>query len=243
MQLKKNQKKNLENYRGIFFLVGIALSLAVVTEIIQLQTDYEVPPFEPKEQEATMGTAIPITVREEPKIPEPKNEPIEIEPIIDPTDRLTIVENNHPVLEIYSANISDDPELIEYEPLDGYDNPEPIAPFNVEQMARPKSCESLRGKEEQMECFNQWISNYIAEEVEFPRSNPFFTPNGEKIYVEFIINTEGGVEQVKILKGKNPDFQKEAVRVIQSMPELVPATQFGRKVPVRVQIPVNFKIQ
>jgi len=61
--------------------------------------------------------------------------------------------------------------------------------------------------------------------------------------VEFVIGVEGEVQEAKVIRGENEDFKAEALRVITQMPSLVPASQMGQAVPVRVRIPVNFKLR
>jgi len=242
MEIKKDWKKNLENYRSLFFLGGIALSLIATTEILQLQSEVSVPE-KPKQEtdEVTSAIAIPITIREKTEIPEPtKNEP-EPDPILEPTDKWKLVDDNTK-LKTFTIEPSSALDTIEYVPIKGFDVPEPIEAFNVEHMARPKDCEDLRGKDAQMNCFNQWISKYIANEVEFPEI-PSFMAQSEKIFVEFVIGVDGMVKDVSIIRGETPEYRNEAKRVIENLPELVPASQLGRKVPVRVRVPVNFKIR
>lgn len=242
MEIKKDWKKNLENYRSLFFLGGIALSLITTTEILQLQSEVSIPE-KPKQEkdEVSSALAIPITIREKPEIPEPtKNEP-EPDPILEPTDKWKLVDDNTK-LETFTIEPNSALDTIEYVPIQGFDVPEPIEAVNVENMARPKDCEELRGKEAQMNCFNQWISQYIANEVEFPNL-PSFRAQSEKIFVEFVIGADGNVSDVAIIRGQTQEYRDEAKRVIESLPELVPASQLGRKVPVRVRVPVNFKIR
>lgn len=241
MESKKNWSQNLENYRGLFFMIGIALSLAVTTEIIQWQTEYKTPTLKSEKQEIVESSLrIPITIltKPEPKMPEPvepEPDPILKDPVI-----FKIVNNTAPSTSFQSIDLSL-LDTVSFEPL----KPEvitPIAPFAVENMARPMECEDLRDKDAQLKCFNTWIQSYIAQEVVFPE-RPRMFGESEKLYVDFVINSFGRVEQVKIIRGENEDFKAEALRVIENLPELVPASQLGQNVPVRVQIPVNFKMQ
>jgi protein TonB len=244
MQNKKNWTQNLENYRGIFFMLGIALSLAAVTEIFHWTTEYHPPSLEgeAKEQASESGVFVPRIPRQKPEIPEPEIKEPEPEPVVPKnTQKFKVVANNTQLR----------PQLLTgSEPLDtiGFTSvftPEiltPIEAVNVEHMARPKDCEDLHGRKEQLDCFNKWVQSYIANETNFPERARQFGES-ERIYVEFVINTEGLVEQAKVIRGNNVDLREEALRVIKAMPELVPASQLGQKVPVRVRIPVNFKLR
>ena len=65
----------------------------------------------------------------------------------------------------------------------------------------------------------------------------------EKLFMQIIIDELGRVDSVKVMRGEEPEFIAEAKRVLQSMPEFEPATQQGNPVPVKIIIPVNFKLQ
>lgn len=241
MEIKKSWLSNLENFRGLFFLVGIALSLLLTTEVLQIEKRKQIPEIKgdiPHKTES--GVLVPRIERTRPEKPEPKTKETEPDPLLDPEKKFKIVDNTTKLNTNNIEPISLD--SIDYEPSPGFDDPEPVNPFNVEYMARPKACESLRDKEAQMSCFNEWITNYLAEEVEFPQI-PDYMARSETIYVEFVIDREGKVGEVVILRGEVTEYREEAKRVIEKMPALVPARQFNRTVPVRVRIPVNFKIR
>lgn len=242
MELKKNWRTNLENYRSIFFLAGIALSLLLTTEILELKSAYAFPELKADQAEQSeAGTVrIPKTFRETPKIPEPLKKDVEPDPIVDPKKRFKIVDNSTLLNTSNLEPVSMD--TIFFESTLEPEVPEPIEAILVENMARPQDCEALRGKEEQMKCFNTWISTYLANEIEFP-DVPDFMARSEKVFVEFVIKSDGKVSDVVILRGEIPEYRAEAKRVIENLPKLVPASQLGRAVPVRVRIPVNFKIR
>lgn len=242
MHNKKNWKKNLENFRTIFFMVGLALSLMAATEIIQWTTEYRVP--EPKEpiEESTFAipNLPPITFPEKPEIPEPKKEP-EPEPIKLDADKFKKVDNDFKEPTRPTLNLGDLNDTMATEFMGLPEVPEPVTVYVVENMARPKDCEALQGKKEQMDCFSNFVKFYLADEVNFPRSNAFFATT-ETVYVQFVIDEFGMVKNVEAIRGENPDFREEAVRAISELPELVPAKQMGRPVPVKVVVPVRFRL-
>lgn len=61
-----------------------------------------------------------------------------------------------------------------------------------------------------------------------------------KVYVNFIIDTEGNVINPKIIKGISPEIDAEALRVIQKMPKWKPGYQRGKAVKVSYNIPIAF---
>lgn len=63
-----------------------------------------------------------------------------------------------------------------------------------------------------------------------------------KVYVEFIVDTNGDITNVKIKRGVHEDLDAEAIRAVKAMPKMVPGKQLDKAVNVRYTIPVHFKI-
>ena len=57
-----------------------------------------------------------------------------------------------------------------------------------------------------------------------------------------VIEKDGSVSNVKLLRGIGGGCDEEAERVIKSMPKWKPGMMKGEPVPVRYQIPINFKL-
>lgn len=64
-----------------------------------------------------------------------------------------------------------------------------------------------------------------------------------KVYVEFVVDKDGSVEEVKIKRGVSPGLDKEALRAVKSMPKWSPGKMNGKAVKCRFTIPVDFKLQ
>lgn len=82
---------------------------------------------------------------------------------------------------------------------------------------------------------NLWISQHII----YPES-AFKNSIEGKVYVQFIINTDGSVSDPKILRGVCPVLDEEAKRVVLSMPPWEPGYQKGKRVRVSYTLPINF---
>jgi protein TonB len=63
-----------------------------------------------------------------------------------------------------------------------------------------------------------------------------------KVFVKFIVDKEGGISSMEIMKGINADLDKEAMRVIKLMPPWKPGKQNGRAVKSQFVLPVYFKL-
>ena len=64
-----------------------------------------------------------------------------------------------------------------------------------------------------------------------------------KVFVQFVIEKDGSVSNVNVTRSVDPSLDKEAIRVIQSMPKWIPGKQQGVPVSVRFTLPITFKIQ
>ena len=84
------------------------------------------------------------------------------------------------------------------------------------------------------------LSKYLAENVKFPE-NAKKDSLSRKVFVQFVINQDGDVENVKVARGVDKAFDKEAIRVVESMPKWEPAKQFGKPIKFTHTIVVEFK--
>ena len=64
-----------------------------------------------------------------------------------------------------------------------------------------------------------------------------------RVFVNFVVETDGSVSNVKIIRGANPSLDTEAVRVVQSSPKWTPGKQRGKEVRVVFTFPINFVLQ
>lgn len=64
-----------------------------------------------------------------------------------------------------------------------------------------------------------------------------------RVVVKFVVKKDGSVGDVIVLRGKDPDLDKEAVRVVKSLPKFIPGKMNGQPVAVWYTVPVNFKLQ
>ena len=64
-----------------------------------------------------------------------------------------------------------------------------------------------------------------------------------KVYIEFVVDKDGSVEDVKVRRGVSPGLDKEALRAVKSMPKWSPGKMNGKAVKCRFTIPVDFKLK
>jgi protein TonB len=63
-----------------------------------------------------------------------------------------------------------------------------------------------------------------------------------KVFVQFVINKDGNVEDVKLAKGVDPLLDEAAMNIVKSMPQWKPGKQRGQYVKVSFTIPINFQL-
>lgn len=82
---------------------------------------------------------------------------------------------------------------------------------------------------------------YIMENIKYPKQAMKEGIQG-RVTVRFIVEKDGSISDVKPILSVHPLLNKEAVRVVESMPKWSPGKQNGKPVRVRFNIPVMFKL-
>lgn len=82
---------------------------------------------------------------------------------------------------------------------------------------------------------------YLGNNIRYPSKAQKANIEG-KVYVNFVIKSDGKIDQVKIIRGVSPELDDEAARVINSMPEWHPGIQNGKPVSVYYNLPIAFKL-
>ena len=86
------------------------------------------------------------------------------------------------------------------------------------------------------------LVQYIASHLKYPTVAQENGIQG-RVLVSFVVGEDGYVEDVQVIKGVEPMLDKEAVRVIQSLPRWTPGNQQGKPVRVKYTVPVTFALQ
>lgn len=85
------------------------------------------------------------------------------------------------------------------------------------------------------------LLQYIAKNTRYPDSAKINHIQG-KVITRFCVTAKGGVGRVSILRGVSPDLDREAIRVISSLPAFFPGKQGGKAVPVWFMVPITFAL-
>lgn len=86
------------------------------------------------------------------------------------------------------------------------------------------------------------MMQFISKNMKYPTIAQENGTQG-RVTCQFVVGADGKVRDVKVLRGVDPYLDKEAVRVIMSMPKWIPGKQNGKAVSVKYTIPVMFRLQ
>lgn len=86
------------------------------------------------------------------------------------------------------------------------------------------------------------LMKYIQKNLKYP---PVAMENNiqGRVVVQFVVTKTGKIGEVKVVRGKDPDLDKEAVRVVKTLPDFIPGKMNGQAVAVWYTLPVTFKLQ
>lgn len=229
MELKKSTKADLESKKSIFFEVGLAVALLIVLVAFEWTSSESVNLELAQNQEVKMEEEmVDITRQDEIKQPEPPK-------VIQVTDVIKIVEDNVNIKDnsdIFDSDFKEDAAVKIVEFNDDEEEVEEYTPFVVV---------------EQMPTFgkggiDEFRNNYISKNLKYP---DVAAENGiqGRVFINFVVEPDGRVTNVKVVRGVDSSLDKEAVRVVSSSPKWKPGMQRGKPVRVQFTIPIIFVLQ
>lgn len=114
--------------------------------------------------------------------------------------------------------------------------------MQVEEAPIFPGCENIMDKLERRNCFQQKVQNYVARQFEVDRFIDKYSGESKRIHVQFTIDQNGNVNDIKAMCREGDDLAREASRVVGNMPKMIPAKQNGRPVNVFYQLPIALHI-
>ncbi len=85
------------------------------------------------------------------------------------------------------------------------------------------------------------LMEYFKKNMRYPEAAKEAGMQG-RVTVQFVVNKDGSISGAKVLRSVEPDFDAEAIRLVNAMPKWKPGMQGGRPVPVRFTVPVKFML-
>lgn len=227
MQLKKSQKASLEDKKIIYVLMGFVFVLSVCYVAFEW-TEKEVTKYEVQDTDFLFEEEVEIqqTQQQETTPPPPP-------PAVQEVEVLNVVEDDVET-ETIEINAEDDKET------------EVVIAPPVEAPVEEEEEEVVFVVVETMPEFpggQQALFKYLSENVKYP---VIAQENGiqGRVICQFVVNKDGAIVDVEVVRsGGDPSLDKEAMRVIKSMPKWNPGKQRGKAVRVKYTVPVNFRLQ
>lgn len=86
------------------------------------------------------------------------------------------------------------------------------------------------------------LMKYLSTHIKYPQMAMENNVQGQ-VLVQFVVQKDGSIGEVKVVRSKDPDLDKEAVRVVKTLPNFIPGKMNGQPVNVWYTLPVRFKLQ
>jgi protein TonB len=227
MDLKKSPKADLESKKVIFTEIGLIIGMALMLLAFEWKSyDKTVIEVSSRQAENVAEEIIPIT---EQKIKPPPPAPVQ------QVVKINIVEDDVEV----DDNIEIDAEADQNTEVEEY-------------IAAPKQEDEESAEEAQIfmvvESMPEFpggeaaLYKYLGENIKYPQMAKESGIQG-RVFVTFVVERNGSVTDVRVLRGIGGGCDEEAIRVVQNMPKWTPGKQRGKSVRVQYNLPVKFTLQ
>jgi protein TonB len=223
MEAKKTESADLMKKTGFFFSIGLLVTISLVFTAFEWK-NYDESLLELQGKSSNVfEEMIEVPPTEQPPPPAPI---IQQPQIVEVPDTEEIKEE----LNIkFDVEVSEETviEEIVVAPVEEKENVDEIFTV-VEESATPKGGYPAFYK-------------YVGEKIKYPAQARRMGIEG-KVFVEFVVNRDGSIVDVKVLKGIGAGCDEEATRIVQSAPAWTPGKQRGKPVRQKMVIPITFKL-
>jgi len=230
MELKKSPKADLEKNKRVLLMFGLVLALGVVLLAFEWKSrPSAVTSLGALDLAEVEEEVIPITRQEQipPPPPPPPPQVIEV---------LNIVDDN--------VDILDDMSLFDSEAHEGtfIDVAPVIQTVKKEQEEEESQVFFIVEEMPEFPGGEAALRRFIANSIKYPQ---IAQENGiqGKVFVQFVVERDGSVSNASIARGVDPSLDREALRVVNSLPNWKPGKQRGKPVKVSYTVPINFVLQ
>jgi periplasmic protein TonB len=223
MEAKKTPKADLTRKTGMFLNLGLLISVGLVLFAFEYKSydDRALRDLGTIDDDFEELLDIPIT-EQPPPPPPPVEQPI-IEEIPDEVEIEEKIEVN------FDVDVKEETVIKEVEISDAPVEEKADEIFDVvENPPMPQGG---------MEGWNQ----YLQKNLKYPTQARRMGIEGT-VYVVFVVNTDGSIQDVDVLRGIGGGCDEEAIRVVRNAPKWTPGKQRGRPVRVKMRLPIRFKL-
>jgi len=239
MEVKKSPKANLENHNKQFMLLGLALALAVIYIGIEWKSyDRTIADLGSVNSAADEDIEIPIVERIQEVKPPPPPPPA--------PEKIEIVEDESEIEEtVLESTETDESEVIEVTEIVEVVEDEEIlddVPFAIiEEVPVYPGCKGTNA--EKKACMVAEITKHVNKNYNTGLAGDLgLAPGKKRVYVQFKIDKSGNIVNVQA-RGPHARLEKEAVRVVEKLPNMTPGKQRGRAVGVKYTLPITLVVE
>ena len=227
MEIKKSEKANLENKKFTWILLGLIMVLAghfVAFEWTQYEQEFDGTLIDAGDI-VLEEEIIPITMPEKKTVPPPPQ-------AVTQAEVLNIVEDDAEIEETTIVSAEDQAEFVEIQD---------DVPIVVEEPEKEEEIFQVVENNPEFPGGMAELMKYLQKNIKYP---PICQDQGiqGRVIVQFVVNTDGSIVDPQVVKSVNPHLDKEALRVVSTMPNWKPGEQRGKKVRVRFTLPVSFRL-
>lgn len=223
MEAKKTPKADLANKSGMFLNLGLAISIAAVLFAFEYKSydDGALKDLGTVDDAFEELLDIPITEQPPPPPPPPVEQPV-IQEVPDEVEIEEIEVN-------FDVDVKEETVIKEVV----------IAEAPVEEKADVifDVVETMPSPQGGMEAWNKYLSGNLKYPTQARRMGIEGT-----VYVVFVVNTDGSIQDVEVLRGIGGGCDEEAMRVVKNAPNWQPGKQRGKPVRVKMRLPIRFKL-
>ena len=224
MESRKTSNADLENKKALFFEIGLVIALALVFVSFNYKS-YEKRTITLVQRKADNTTEEIVPITEQKVKPPPPPPPKTV-------TQIKIVNNNVKVNTDVDIDVeaNTNTKVAEYVPPEEEDViPEQHIFMVVEQMPAFPGGQGA-------------LMKYLAEHIKYPELAKESGIQG-RVFINFVVEPDGSIDHVKVLRGIGGGCDEEAVRVVKSMPRWIPGKQRGKPVRVSFNLPVKFALE
>ncbi|MBE6224549.1 MAG: energy transducer TonB [Bacteroidales bacterium] len=231
MEIKKSPKANLEDKKFLFTEIGLVVALVAVLCAFEMKSTESKTLDALGEDTAVVVEEEQVPITQEEQLPPPE---VPKEPVM--SDVIDIVDDDIKVDDDFLISTEDDASLgveikdyvVEQEEEEVV---EEVVPFAIVEQ-KP----TFQGGD--ANTFTKWVFSKII----YPEIAKENGVQG-RVTLQFTIETDGSVKNVKVLRGVDSSLDKEAIRVVSSSPKWKPGMQRNKPVRVKYTFPVVFQLR
>ena len=227
MEVKKSKSANLENKKGTWVLMGLVTVFAllfVAFEWTQHEKKYDGDILDAGDI-ILEEEVIPITMPEKKTVPPPPQ-------AVSQAEVLNIVEDDAEIEETTLVSNEDQAVFVEVS-----EDTQVI----VEEVEEEQEIFQVVENMPEFPGGTQALLQYLKKNIKYPTICQEQGIQG-RVVVQFVVNKDGSIVDPEVIKPVNPYLDKEALRVVSTMPKWKPGEQRGKPVRVKFTLPVQFKL-